>query len=178
MVKVEFRGQYGKVEYKTKLSAGADLCAQPPSTEEQAHSPSWRCGHTPARWVLEPGEWCCIPTGLFIVEAEVIPFKIADPKLPTGFSKLINMIPYLEVTPRSGLALRSALSSPNSPALIDCDFRSEICVIPQNLGYQPIVIELGDRIAQIKGCYAFKIDGLSTLDIERGANGFGSSGIK
>lgn len=166
MIEVEFRGKYGKVEYQTLYSAAADICAQPPSNEEQANSSCWRKGHSYPEgvWILNPMDWCVVPTGLFIVRSEIVHISS------------VRLIPYLEITPRSGLSMRQALSSPNSPSVIDMDYiEKEIGCILQNLGRQPVVLRLGERIAQIKGCYSFNMDGINRLDIPR-TGGFGSSG--
>jgi len=174
MIKVEFRGKHGEFAYQTSLSAAADLCAQ----EAKEPHRCWRAGHTPARWVIEHGDWCCIPTGLFITSGEVEYMDVINPLLPSAIKKRIIMVPYLEITPRSGLAIRHALSSPNSPSVIDADYRGEIGAILQNLGRESIVIHPGDRIAQIKGCHCFRIEGVEVKEVERGTGGFGSTNAK
>jgi dUTP pyrophosphatase len=77
---------------------------------------------------LAPMERVLIPTG----------FAIA---LPAGFEA--------QIRPRSGLALAQGLTLVNSPGTIDSDYRGEIQVITINLGAAPIVIERGQRIAQM-----------------------------
>ena len=77
---------------------------------------------------LAPMERALIPTG----------FAIA---LPAGFEA--------QIRPRSGLALRQGLTLVNSPGTIDSDYRGEIQVIAINLGAAPILIERGQRIAQM-----------------------------
>jgi dUTP pyrophosphatase len=77
---------------------------------------------------LAPMERALIPTG----------FAIA---LPAGFEA--------QIRPRSGLALKQGLTLVNSPGTIDSDYRGEIQVITINLGAAPIVIERGQRIAQM-----------------------------
>ena len=54
-----------------------------------------------------------------------------------------------QIRPRSGLALKHAITLPNSPATIDPGYRGEIRVILLNLGSQPYQINTGDRIARM-----------------------------
>src|SRR5947209_9321504 len=78
--------------------------------------------------VLAPSIPQAIPTGLAI-------------ELPPGYEA--------QVRPRSGLALKHAITVPNSPATIDPGYRGEIRVILLNLGIENYAIEKGDRIAQL-----------------------------
>jgi dUTP diphosphatase len=77
---------------------------------------------------LAPMERALISTG----------FAIA---LPAGFEA--------QIRPRSGLALNQGLTLANSPGTIDADYRGEIQVIAINLGTEPIIIQRGQRIAQM-----------------------------
>ena len=69
--------------------------------------------------------------------------------IPTGFA--ISLPPGFEaqIRPRSGSALKQGLTLVNSPGTIDSDYRGEIQVIVINLGTEPIVIQPGQRIAQM-----------------------------
>ena len=78
--------------------------------------------------LLEPGVPRTVPTGLAI-------------ELPPGFEA--------QIRPRSGLALKHAITLPNSPATIDPGYRGEIRVILLNLGREPYQVHRGDRIAQM-----------------------------
>src|SRR5437763_526812 len=78
--------------------------------------------------VLEPGIPQAIPTGLAL-------------EIPTGYE--------VQVRPRSGLALKHAITLPNAPATIDPGYRGELKVILLNLGKEPYEIHAGDRIAQM-----------------------------
>ncbi len=106
---------------------------------------------------LEPGVPVLVPTGLAI-------------ELPAGFEA--------QIRPRSGLALKHAITLPNSPATIDPGYRGEIKVILLNLGREPYTVQLGDRIAQMVVAryesVEWSVDELSAST--RGAGGFGSSG--
>jgi dUTP pyrophosphatase len=77
---------------------------------------------------LAPMERALIPTGIAIA-------------LPRGFEA--------QIRPRSGLALKQGMTLVNSPGTIDSDYRGEIQVIAINLGKEPVVIQRGQRVAQM-----------------------------
>jgi dUTP pyrophosphatase len=107
--------------------------------------------------LLEAGVPQLVPTGLAI-------------ELPPGHEA--------QIRPRSGLALKHAITLPNAPATIDPGYRGEIKVILLNLGREPYRIEKGDRIAQmvIARYEAVEWDESDLGESARGAGGFGSSG--
>jgi dUTP diphosphatase len=74
------------------------------------------------------------------MERALIPTGVAI-ALPQGFEA--------QIRPRSGLALNQGLTLVNSPGTIDSDYRGEIQVIAINFGKDPIIIERGQRIAQM-----------------------------
>jgi dUTP pyrophosphatase len=84
------------------------------------------------------------------------------------------------VLPRSGLAYKKGITIPNSPGLIDSDYRGEICVILRNESNEPFTIEDGDRIAQLM-IVSFITPSFISVDelgySSRGRNGFGSTGL-
>ena len=98
--------------------------------------------------------------------------------VPTGLS--IEVPPGYEsqIRPRSGLALKHAITLPNSPATIDPGYRGEIRVILLNLGRENYQVHPGDRIAQlvIARYEAVEWEEGELNDTARGAGGFGSSG--
>ena len=98
--------------------------------------------------------------------------------VPTGIA--IELPPGYEaqIRPRSGLALKHAITLPNSPATIDPGYRGEIRVILLNLGRVPYQIQRGDRIAQMVIAAYVKADWVEGElgDSGRGSGGFGSSG--
>lgn len=109
---------------------------------------------------LRPMERRLISTGLFI-------------SLPKGFEA--------QVRPRSGLALKRGITVLNTPGTIDADYRGEIGVILINLSTEPFIIEDGERIAQmiIARHEQAEWEQVEVLDeTERGAGGFGHSGVK
>lgn len=83
-----------------------------------------------------------------------------------------------QVRPRSGLALKHAITLPNSPATIDPGYRGEVRVIMLNLGKENYTVHAGDRIAQlvIARYEAVEWEEGELSDTARGAGGFGSSG--
>ena len=106
---------------------------------------------------LEPGVPALVLTGLAI-------------ELPAGFEA--------QIRPRSGLALKHAITLPNSPGTIDPAYRGEIGVIMLNLGQVPYRVSKGDRIAQMVIARYEAVEWVETelSDTARGEGGFGSSG--
>ncbi|WP_213521020.1 dUTP diphosphatase [Nonlabens sp.] len=109
---------------------------------------------------LQPLERAIIKTGLFI-------------ELPIGTEA--------QVRPRSGLAAKKGVTVLNAPGTIDADYRGEIGVILVNLSNEAFTVEDGERIAQLviakhERADWYKVEELSST--ERGAGGFGSTGVK
>ena len=85
------------------------------------------------------------------------------------------------VAARSGLAIKKGICLANSIGVIDSDYRGEICVGLLNTSKEPFVVERGDRIAQMMFMPILTANFIasSSLDeTERGAGGFGSTGVK
>ncbi len=109
---------------------------------------------------LKPFERTLVKTGLFM-------------EIPVGFE--------CQVRPRSGLALKKGITVLNSPGTIDADYRGEVGVILVNLSQETFVIEDGERIAQLvfaKVEQAQWNEVNQLTETERGAGGFGSTGVK
>ena len=109
--------------------------------------------------VMKPMERRLIPTGLFI-------------SLPVGFEA--------QVRPRSGLAIKKGITVLNTPGTIDADYRGEIGVILINLSQEDFTVNDGERIAQMVIARHEQAEWIQveTLDeTERGAGGFGNSGV-
>ncbi|HNB38353.1 MAG TPA: dUTP diphosphatase [Chitinophagales bacterium] len=109
--------------------------------------------------MLKPLQRALIPTGLFI-------------ELEQGYEA--------QIRPRSGLALKKGLTILNSPGTIDSDYRGEIKIIIINLSNETIVINTGERIAQMviakyEQATLKEVDELG--ETERGEGGFGHTGI-
>ncbi|MCF0172250.1 MAG: dUTP diphosphatase [Bacteroidales bacterium] len=109
---------------------------------------------------LNPLERTMVPTGLYI-------------ELPQGYEA--------QVRPRSGLAAKKGITVINAPGTIDADYRGEICVLLVNLSNEPFVINPGERIAQmvVARHETVQWEEVEVLaDSDRGAGGFGSTGVK
>jgi dUTP pyrophosphatase len=109
--------------------------------------------------VLTPGGRALVPTGIAIA-------------LPPSFEA--------QVRPRSGLALKAGVTVLNSPGTIDADYRGEIGVILANFGSLPHTVRRGDRIAQLVIAPVVRATWAETGKLsasERGADGFGSTGV-
>lgn len=108
---------------------------------------------------LAPLQRAMVPTGLYIA-------------LPEGYEA--------QVRPRSGLAAKHGVTVLNSPGTVDADYRGELRVILVNLSDQPFVINDGERIAQMIVTRHEQVEWqpVETLpDSERGAGGFGHTGV-
>lgn len=109
---------------------------------------------------LLPGERKLVKTGVFIA-------------LPAGYEA--------QVRPRSGLALKHGVTVLNTPGTIDADYRGEIGVLLINHGDTIFNFNSGDRIAQLVVApvtYPLWIEVDELPSSERGAGGFGSTGVK
>jgi dUTP pyrophosphatase len=101
-------------------------------------------------------------------------------KIPTGLYMEIPPGYEAQVRPRSGLAFRQGITVLNSPGTIDSDYRGEVEVILVNLGSGTVTVNNGDRIAQmvIAPAIRCRVEGAEVLGkTERGAGGFGSTGV-
>ena len=85
-----------------------------------------------------------------------------------------------QVRPRSGLALKHGVTVLNAPGTIDAGYRGEVGVILVNLGQEPFKVEKGMKIAQVVVAPVVQADIVEVAEIdatERGAGGFGSTGV-
>ena len=109
---------------------------------------------------LMPGERRLVPTGIFV-------------EIPQGVEAQIRA--------RSGLAIKHGLGLVNGVGTVDSDYRGEWNIPLINWGQEPYTIHSGDRIAQVIFSRYEKADFVSVSQIsetERGAGGFGHTGIK
>ena len=100
--------------------------------------------------------------------------------IPTGLSFEIEPGYEIQVRPRSGLAIKKGISLVNTPGTVDADYRGEVSVIIINLGQEPFRIEDQERIAQCVLCPVVQADFeivQNLSDTQRGAGGFGSTGV-
>ena len=110
--------------------------------------------------VLKPMERRLIPTGLYMA-------------LPQGFEA--------QIRPRSGLAFKKGITVLNSPGTIDSDYRGELMVLLINLSTEEFIVNDGERIAQmvIARHEVAEFQVVEELDdTERGAGGYGHTGVK
>lgn len=112
-----------------------------------------------ASMIVAPGQRVLIPTGLAFA-------------IPEGFE--------LQARPRSGLAAKFGISLVNTPGTIDADYRGEVKIILINHGQEDFEIKDQDRVAQLVLAPVIQaefvlVDSLS--DTNRGAGGFGSTGV-
>ena len=144
---------------KTLLSRGMDMPAY--ATDGSAAVDLRAAIDEGTTVVIEPGERALIPTGIAI-----------SPE-----TKDVVAI----VAARSGLAIKKGICLANSIGVIDSDYRGEICVGLLNTSKVPFTVERGDRIAQMMFmpvlCADFIVSEMLD-ETERGAGGFGSTGVK
>ena len=109
---------------------------------------------------IEPNCIAIVPTGLL-------------PEIPEGYE--------IQDRPRSGLAAKYGITVLNTPGTIDSDYRGEIKVILINMGKNKFIINKGDRIAQIVVSPVIQAQFENKVELSqtaRGADGFGSTGVK
>jgi dUTP pyrophosphatase len=114
------------------------------------------------------------------VEDEIVLAPGARAAVPTGIAIELPQCFEAQVRPRSGLALNHGITCLNTPGTIDSDYRGEVKVILINHGDTPFHVTRGMKIAQMvvarhEQAVLFEVDALS--DSERGAGGFGSTGM-
>ena len=110
---------------------------------------------------LAPFERALVSTGLAVA-------------IPEGYAGFVQ--------PRSGLAIKQGVTVLNTPGLIDSHYRGELKVALINLdSNNTFEVNPGDRIAQlvIQKVESVAWNVVDSLDeTERGAGGFGSSGVQ
>jgi dUTP pyrophosphatase len=114
--------------------------------------------HAAIDTVIEPGQAASISTAIAV-------------ELPPGTEA--------QVRPRSGLALKHAVTVLNAPGTIDEGYRGEVGVVLINHGHAAFRVERGMRIAQLVVQPRLAIDIVEVdvlTDTKRGIGGFGSTG--
>jgi dUTP pyrophosphatase len=142
----------------TEGSAGADLKAY--LTDRTV-----RCSDGIRQWeeridgqlMLQPGVMALVPLG----------FRA---RLPKGVEA--------QIRPRSGAAFKKGLHIANTPGTVDCDYPDEWMVPVRNGGAGPLIIEHGERIAQVVlaryEVIPFEVGSVAATTSRAG--GFGSTG--
>lgn len=149
--------------YETEASAGCDLRANiyDVNTKFLFNADLFKDEFENPDYVLiQPGGRALIPTGLKM-------------SLPIGYEA--------QVRPRSGLALKHGITVLNSPGTIDADYRGDIGIILINHSDRPFKVEQGDRIAQLVIAKYEQVEFVVVDDLDetdRGAGGFGSTGVE
>ena len=109
---------------------------------------------------IAPFSRVLVPTGLFM-------------EIPEGYEG--------QVRPRSGLAIKKGLTVLNTPGTVDSDYRGEVKVVLYNSTDCAVMIDNGERIAQMvfAKCEQAEFEEVEEIgDTERGAGGFGHTGVK
>ena len=144
----------------TEGSAGADLKAY-------LNHRSVKCSDGIRQWeeqvgstgklTLQPGAMALVPLG----------FRA---RLPKGIEA--------QIRPRSGAAFKKGLHVANSPGTVDCDYPDEWMVPVRNGGLGPLIVEHGERIAQVvlARYEVVPFEAGSVAATTSRAGGFGSTG--
>lgn len=114
-------------------------------------------------------------------------FAAAEVDIPAGAARLVGtglaveLPPGTEgqVRPRSGLALRHAVTVLNAPGTIDAGYRGEVGVLLVNHGRQAFRVRRGMKVAQLVVTPVVEVDVVEadTLsETPRAGGGFGSTG--
>ena len=115
----------------TRQAAGYDLCAYLIGRSVRVSdglNVRERASDDAHRLHLEPGELALVPLG----------FKA---RLPDGYEAQVRI--------RSSIAFKKGLLIPNGPGTIDADYPDEWMVMLKNDSARAIVIDHGERIAQV-----------------------------
>ena len=115
---------------------------------------------------------------LYSAKQLVVPAK-GKALVPTDISIAIPENTYARIAPRSGLAWKKFIDV--GAGVVDYDYRGPVGVVLFNHGDEDLIIEIGDRIAQLileRICMADVEEVEELPDTERGSGGFGSTGVK
>lgn len=136
------------------------------------------------------GENARLPTYANHGDAGADIYSSQHSRIYSGRSKLISTGLYLQIPhgyvglvhPRSGLANKHGITVLNSPGTIDSGYRGEVKVLLFNTGGSAYTIEPGERIAQIvfqqvESASFKQMSGMEFISTQRGAGGFGSTGV-
>ncbi|AAR98364.1 ORF007 dUTPase [Bovine papular stomatitis virus] len=109
---------------------------------------------------------CIVPAG-----GRRVVFTDLQIQLPDGC--------YGRVAPRSGLAVKHFIDV--GAGVIDADYRGNVGVVLFNFGHNDFEVKTGDRIAQLiceRAAFPDVEEVACLDDTERGAGGFGSTGVR
>jgi len=144
----------------------------------QAEAPCMRVKRTRPTASM-PARGSSAAAGFDLAAAEAYVVKAGGKAIVmTGLSIAIPSGTYARVAPRSGLAAKKMIQV--GAGVVDYDYRGEVGVVLFNHGAEDFEIAVGDRVAQLvleKVAMGPAIE-VETLDeTERGAGGFGSTGV-
>ena len=131
--------------------------------------------------------WARLPERAHPGDAGLDLFAAADVDIPPGEARLvgtglaIELPPGTEgqIRPRSGLALRHAVTVLNAPGTVDAGYRGEIGILLVNHGREAFRVQQGMKVAQlvvtpVVDVEVVEADALS--ETSRAGGGFGSTG--
>lgn len=117
------------------------------------------------------------------IKHDILMFPMQEMFFPTGLAIAIPDDTVGLILPRSGLGCRDGIILGNSLGAADSDYRGEltVCLVNRKREGMPVVIKPMARIAQLIITNITKpewvlVDELD--DTERGAGGFGSTGVE
>lgn len=152
--------ELGSIEAARLASIEVPIALQDSASKIPAQARKWDAGYdltANESGYIRPGDRRLIGTGIHLA-------------IPDGYVGYIK--------PRSGLAFRHGLDTLGG--VIDSGFRGEVKVILLNTGDNEFRFAHGDRIAQLVVQPVASVDFAQMMvlpDSERGAGGFGSSGV-
>jgi dUTP pyrophosphatase len=158
-VKVVNKSLNNLPKYETPNSAGMDLKANLTNLDTKYfHFADF--DEERDTLIIFSGGRALIPTGLYT-------------EIPKGYEA--------QIRPRSGLALKYAITVLNTPGTIDSDYRNEWGIIIINLGDDPFEIKTGDRIGQVvfnkvEEVVWDQVENLEDLNKTNRFGGFGHTG--
>ena len=134
---------------------------------------------------LDPG--ARLPARAHPGDAGLDLFAAADVEVPAGEARLvgtglaIELPPGTEgqIRPRSGLALRHAVTVLNAPGTIDAGYRGEVGVVLVNHGRRTFRVRRGMKVAQLVVAPVVEVEvveAASLSETARSGGGFGSTG--
>lgn len=104
-----------------------------------------------------------------------------DAGLDLRITETVTLEPMQKCVVGCGLAAKQGITLSNSVGVIDSGYRGEVCAALINQSYETVTLEAGTRVCQLVvmpyvPCELVPVDELS--DTERGAGGFGSTGVE
>ena len=102
-------------------------------------------------------------------------------RIPTGLAMAIPEGYEVQIRARSGLGFKHGITMVNGVGTIDSDYRGELMVLLINLSTEEFIVNDGERIAQmvIARHEVAEFQVVEELDdTERGAGGYGHTGVK